>query len=239
MNYSSKEISSAVGVILLLCIFIFTIYINFDTGEKIEEVKEVESIEEEKTKEIAVEPLKRPKTISTSSFSESELASLWKLENIHTDSIVVNHSEDKTYMKLHRELGFTNHNPFRDSVLVEIIGKDRMEELYKDFSPSRYTIYNGIISFQMAHASFQDFSIEHAEVEDFKPAMKEIATLMIDYQIESLTTSSELGNFTKIVLKDGREIFLIKKDAEIVEQSYQEIIENAIFLNDSTKIVYP
>ncbi|WP_375560143.1 hypothetical protein ACE193_20865 [Bernardetia sp. OM2101] len=236
---SSNKVSSIIGFLLLTGIVGFTVFINFFSEEPTEEIEKatVEAILED-TLEVSY----------NRSFTENDLANFWKLENIHTDSVTINLEENRTYMKIYRELSFTEFNPFRDSTLIEILGKDEMCRLYKDFSLSRYRIYNGIISFKHIEekadssskeptAFFKEFHIHHTEAEDFALAMAEIANTIIDYQIKSITTLPEGGNFTQIEFKDGRKLFLIKENAEILNDSCKKIIENADYLNDSTKIL--
>lgn len=242
-NPTSNKLSSIIGFLLLIGIIGFTVFINFFTEKPTEEIKEVESVVLEE------EPVLEDTLVNFDdrSFTANELADFWKLENIHTDSITINLEENRTYMKIYRELGFTKLNPFRDSTLIEILGKEEMRRLYKDFSLSRYRIYNGIISFKhieenqdsssIAPRFFKEFHIHHTEAKDFELAMIEIANTIIDYQIKSITTLPERGNFTQIEFKDGRKLFLIKQKAEILNDSCKKIIKNADYLNDSTKVL--
>ncbi len=248
MRQSLKsKLSSFIGIILLIAIIGFTVFINFFVEEPMEEIKEVENVvfEEEAVLEDTLVNFK------DRYFTETELSDLWKLENIHTDSIVTNEVENRTYMKIYKELGFTKLNPFRDSALIEILGESEMRELFIDVS-SKYTIYNGIISFKHVEQDdvslsntdsfieyFEYFSIEYTKASDFEPAMREIAHLIVKYQIESITTLPEVGNFTKIEFKGGGALFLVKENAEIIDNSYKNTINKARYLNDSTKLVLP
>lgn len=246
-NPSLNKFSSIIGFFLLITVIGFTVFINFFVEEPTEEIKEIENVvfEEEAVLEDTLVNFK------DRYFTENELADFWKLENIHTDSIVTNAVESRTYMKIYKELGFTKLNPFRDSALIEILGESEMRELFIDVS-SKYTIYNGIISFKHIEQDdaslsniessieyFEYFSIEYTKASDFEPAMREIAHLIVKYQIESITTLPEAGNFTKIEFKGGGALFLVKENTEITDNSYKNTINKAHYLNDSTKIVLP
>ncbi len=251
-NPTLNKFSSFLGIALLIFIVAFTIFINFVVEEPTEKIEEIDNfaLEEELVFEDTLALSDTVLDYESRHFMEYELADFWKLENIHTDSITINLIENRTYMKIYRELGFTPMNPFRDSTLLEIIGKEKMKNLYKDFSPTKYRVYNGIISFKHILEEpdssriepiyfFNEFHIHHLEAKDFEAAMNQIANTIVDYQIKSITTSPEAGNFTQIEFKGGKKVFLIKRSDEIVDKSYKEIIMNADYLNDSTKIILP
>lgn len=54
------------------------------------------------------------------------------------------------------------------------------------------------------------------------------------YQINSITT--ELENFTRIELKNGGKVFLIKGSIKVKDSYDRGFLEEAKFLNDSTKL---
>ena len=142
-NSISNKISSFIGIILLLLIIGFTVFINFFIEKPKEKAEEMEDVFIEE--ELALEDTLL--NFEERRFMEYELADFWKLVNIHIDSITMNKTEGRTYMKIYRELRFVELNPFRDSILIKIIREAKMRDLYKNYSPSKYRVYNGIISF--------------------------------------------------------------------------------------------
>lgn len=64
--------------------------------------------------------------------------------------------------------------------------------------------------------------------------LREIGTIFLKYQINSITT--ELENFTRIELKNGEKVFLIRGNIEIKDSYNRGFLEKSKLLNDSTKL---
>ncbi|WP_375560142.1 hypothetical protein ACE193_20860 [Bernardetia sp. OM2101] len=187
-NTLTNKFSSIIGFLLLAGIVGFTVVTNIF----------VQKTEAEARKEHAWEV--KLANSKLEAFQSNDLAKLWKLENLQTDSIKIDYDKKRT--------------------LITIINYGKI-----DFRHS----YNG------KHImTFEDFllkgSVNHKKLTD-------IGSLFVKYQIQSIHTTTELGDFTHINFKDGRSIFLVKKNAKL-EEEYKRILGNAQSLNDSTKLLY-
>jgi hypothetical protein len=208
-NPISNKLTSFIGIILLLGIIGFTVFINFFIEKPIEE------IEEEEAEVVKVtEP-------EFSILDSAELANLWKLEKfgyITTD--LINSSND-----------------------LEPNTKRRLQEAYNNFAQGEFIINYGMLEFKHSYPTNYTTKLEEFHIKEFDfvyyDKLEEIGRLFLKYQIESIVTEPKAGDFTKIELKDGRQLFLIKQNAKIKTEYSQKLIERAEYLNDSTKIIYP
>ncbi|WP_375560137.1 hypothetical protein ACE193_20835 [Bernardetia sp. OM2101] len=127
-----------------------------------------------------------------------------------------------------------NNQPNADSrkVFITAYGRLILEHYYYNFK------YDTDVNIKQDKDTIRKVKVNHFNITT-TDLLKEIGEIFLDYQINSINTNTEHGDFTCIILKDGRQIFLIKKDAEIIEDYYKELIENAESLNDSTKVIYP
>ncbi|WP_338763838.1 hypothetical protein WAF17_20525 [Bernardetia sp. ABR2-2B] len=209
-NQSSNKLSSLIGFLLLIGIIGFTIFTNIP-------IKEVE-------KEF------KP-------FTQNELDNFWELDSIET----------KAGRAIQRERKYSIH--FEKKIKINWDTIKFKIETEKDTTtvirPNDSTYYLGTILFKSkVHREkakpllFQKFRLEYYKSEKDSLFLKRLGKIFLKYQISYITTRSDYGNFTTIKLKDGRKIFLLKKDSEIVE-GYKELLESAEYLNDSTRIIFP
>ncbi|WP_338763836.1 hypothetical protein WAF17_20520 [Bernardetia sp. ABR2-2B] len=227
MNYSSKEVSSAIGILLLMGIIIFTVYINLPTKKEVEDLSEIEE------------------KIDFNSFTEHDLAQLWALEYLNTDSLTIDNTKKRTYIKIDKNL---HYSLVKDSTFNGLL--DFKEKQIKDFykvetNIDEDTIVNyGVISFRNMDYKYGAMKLDAVEISSINGLQTNsakllgIGRLILKYQIQSISTESIYGDFTRITLKDGREIFLIKPNAKI-ETEYQKVIESTELLNDSTRLMLP
>ena len=231
-NSISNKISSFIGIILLLLIIGFTVFINFFSQESGVELKE----EEEEVKEYLV-------------LDSTVLSDLWKLENLR---VKINHYEHRkqTFMSVEKILGTINsksllNNPIFSDMPDSL--KQMVEDVYVDSPKSEGVVKYGILAFKHADQTNEDDMIL---LESFKASspnsvqsdsieLVEIGNVILNYQIQSIETQPEKGNFTQIRLQDGRKVILIKNDPEIIDKFYKQIIKQASYLNDSTKLLLP
>jgi hypothetical protein len=224
MPQSSNKLSSFIGIILLLGIIGFTVFINFFAGEP------VEIIEGEISKE-AEEPY-------FESFSTADVTNFWKLENLHTEITNIDYGERIT------QLSINEIQETLDSLADSEI--KNTEELDKNSFDEEFNLIGGLEFKHANHTntkyynSFKSFEISYFDrIESDSNRLFEIGKLFVNYQIESVTTEPEYGDFTFIHLKDGRRVFLIKNDAEIIgNKYYKKLLDQSEYLNDSTRMTY-
>jgi hypothetical protein len=129
--------------------------------------------------------------------------------------------------------------------------------LYKEFSDSvkllikknyfkeEKMVYCGTLDFKNSYddkkvSTFSDVKIKHIDTATIKTLeLLDIGIIFLKYQITSIETKPQIGNFTTIHLADGREIYLIKENTVLNGDYYKERIKNAEYLNDSTRVIYP
>lgn len=228
MSSSSNKISTFIGIILLLAIVCATVYINFFVEEPVEEVKEEEIVEVE-------EPEYRI-------LNETDLALLWKLKNLHTDSISYN--EEKTYIWLSKFKESSDYNRLENSVYKDF--DDSIKQVIKkNYFEEKKMVYCGTLEFENSHSNevgtlFNDVDIEDIDTTHIKSLeLLDVGIAFLKYQIKSISTKPQIGDFTMIYLADGREIYLIKENTVLNGEYYKERLETAEYLNDSTRVVYP
>lgn len=187
-NPPTNKFSSFIGTSLLIAVIAFTILINVDNKKEEEDLTEIEE-------EIYFEP-----------FTEYDVATFWKLENLQTK--IVSSDDSKTLIKIDKNLEGTSSNSSNKKASVSygtVVFKKADYESQKD----------GVL--------FQDVKIDSLTTNLNKATkLMEIGNIFIDYQIHSVITNVVYGNFTTIYLKDRRQVFLIKEGTEIKGDYYQE-----------------
>ncbi|WP_375560139.1 hypothetical protein ACE193_20845 [Bernardetia sp. OM2101] len=220
-NQSSNKLSSIIGFLLLAGIIGFTVFINFFVGQPIEE-------EFEEEEEVIIE-VEEPKFRALDS---TDLANLWKLEKLHTGLITESKNGEKTVVEIDKIISIED---FRD-----IINSENPDE-FKNFK-QKFIVDYGILSFE--HLGTDKVIIDNIKIEHLKKSvtdsttLKEIGNIYSQYQVQSISTETMHGEFTRVMLKDGREIFLVRAKSKVTEE-YKRVIESADCLNDSTRIMYP
>jgi hypothetical protein len=230
-NQSTNKLSSFIGITLLLVVIGFTIFINFFVEKPIEKIEE-EKIEIVKTEEPQF-----------SNLDSADLANLWKLEKLQTDSIKIDYQELKIHVQVNKNFGYITTELINNSNNLETEEKKRLQEAYDDFAQGEFIIKYGMLEFKHSYPTNYTTKLEKFSFKEVDFAyyykLEEIGNIFLKYQIESIFTESKAGDFTKIELKDGRQLFLIKKDAKIKTQYSKELIERAEYLNDSTRVILP
>ncbi len=207
-NLTINKISSIIGITLLFLVIAFTIFINFFVEEPINQ----QNNKEDSTFEYRV-------------LEEEDLTSLWKLHKLQTKFINISQDKRTTHIHINKNLGITTYSPSNDDI--------------SDDNSINY----GILVFTNSYTKdkltkFEDFRIKYHNFQSIDFAkLNEIGDVFLKYQVASITTQLEAGDFTRINLKDGRSIFLVKRDAKL-EKEYEKILGNAKSLNDSTKVIY-
>lgn len=228
---AQSKLSSIFGIILLISVIGFTIFINFFVE------KPIEKIEEKKNEIVKIE---EPEF---SILDSTDLANLWKLKKMQTDSIKIDYQELRTHIQINKNFGYITTDLINSSNNLETNTKRRLQEAYDNLAQGEFIVKYGMLEFKHSYPTnyttkFEKFYIKEVNfVYHYK--LEEIGRLFLKYQIESIFTESNAGDFTKIELKDGRQLFLIKKDAKIKTQYSKKLIERAEYLNDSTKVIYP
>lgn len=125
--------------------------------------------------------------------------------------------------------------------------KQMLESVYVNNSKNEFVVKYGGLAFQHADYTDEDNKIVLKNVKVISMnsihsdsvKLLEIGNVILKYQIQSITTQPEKGDFTQIELKDGRKIILIKEDTKTAESHYKGILERVEILNDSTKLIFP
>ncbi|WP_375559798.1 hypothetical protein ACE193_19000 [Bernardetia sp. OM2101] len=228
-NLNTSKFSSFIGFLLLIGIIGFTIFINFFDEEQI---KNITQVEEEK---IYFEP-----------FDSTDLVNFWKLEKLQTKT-ATHQALKKTYIFIDKNFGIVNYNPSKDIFYDEIPDsvKQYFKKSYTNNSDKEFIINYGTLEFNNSYDSDNTITFEEVEIKKLNKTsadsakLLEIGSLFLEYQINSIVTSPEYGDFTSIYLKDRRQLFLIKEGTEVKGDFYQKLLEKAEYLNDSTRIVVP
>ncbi len=233
MPQNNTKFSSFIGITLLLILLGFTVYISFFVEKPIEEeIKEAEIVE----------------NTEFQTLDSNDLTNLWKLKNLQTDSMDIDYENKKITLQINKNLEFEQYDSSMNNNLYAQMPdslKEYMSEIYNRVNKYKAIINYGTLDFESSFeerysGTLKDFNIEYFNTNSIDLVqLSEIGNLFLKYQIHFISTQPDLGNFTHIYLKDGREIFLIKKHAEIKDDSYKRIVKNANYLNDSTRIVFP
>ena len=229
MSSLSNKFSSFIGIILLLAIVCATVYINFFVEEPVEEVKEEEIVEVEETK--------------FSILNETDLALLWKLKNLNTDSI--SDYKETTYIHISKLKESSDYDRLESSDVYKDFDDSMKQVIKKNYFEERKMVYCGTLKFKNSHDDkkatlFNDVDIKDIDTTHIKSlALLDIGIIFLKYPITSISTKSQIGDYTSIHLADGREIYLIKENTILNGKYYKERLEMAEYLNDSTRVVYP
>ncbi len=148
------------------------------------------------------------------SMTEKDLENLWKLKNLNTDSININYNKHQTTIRITK------------SIKTDITT-----------NKEKQSINYGTLLFEHFYAigNYNDYKFETVSIygNSIRPDfLRQIGDIFLKYQINSITT--ELENFTRIELKNGGKVFLIKGNIEVKDNT--GFLEEAKFLNDSTKL---
>lgn len=228
-NSNTNKFSSFIGFFLLIAVIGFTVVINFSDEEK---VKNTTQIEEEK--------------LYFESFDSTDMVNFWKLEKLQTKT-TTHQALKKTYIFIDKNFGVVNYDPSKDIFYDEIPNsvKHYFKKSYTNNSDKEFIINYGTLEFNNSYdldntITFEDVEIKKLNTSSADSAkLLEIGSLFLEYQINSIVTSPEYGNFTSIYLKDRRQLFLIRKGTEVKGDFYKKLLENSEYLNDSTRIVVP
>ncbi len=218
-NPLTSKISSIIGIILLLLVIAFTIFINFFVEESVEEIKE-EAVMKKLVSSIEIVEVDSIK-FQSKAFHTKDFIKLCKLKNIHTNYISVGSSTKKAYIDFYEKVSQRRYYPDLNTTIS--YGKLEFENIYP-------TKKKGIF----AYKSFS-IDLENPNVDK----LRRIGSLFLDYQINSVITKYEYGDFTCIYFKDGRRVFLVNKNAKIIDKYYYKLIKEAEYINDSTKVASP
>ncbi|WP_338815750.1 hypothetical protein V9L05_22340 (plasmid) [Bernardetia sp. Wsw4-3y2] len=229
-NPTSNKFSSIVGFLLLIGVIGFTVFINFFVEKPVEEIKEEEEIIETAEPEFSI-------------LDSADLADLWKLEKLQTDSINFHYEKLRKHIQINKNFGYITTELINNSNNLEPNTKRRLQEAYNNFDQGKVIINYGMLDFEYSYPTSYTTKLEEFDIKESDSSyyyqLKEIGVLFLKYQIKSIFTESKAGDFTKIELKDGRQLFLIKQNAEIKTEYSKKLIERAEYLNDSTKVIYP
>jgi len=260
-NPNTSKISTFIGIILLIAVIGFTVFVNQKSPTITKEKEIVEVINQDSTK----------KKIQVKSyfnaFNKEDVENFWKLENFKTDSMHVKKDKDKTSIQIKKIILTTktksyNHvkdeesyNKLNDS--LEIIFRKKYDVNYKKRGfwtshPNIPSITTHIVHYGKLEFSYQNQDdnyygskvFENFEINDSNKKLfnlTEIGDIFIKYQIRKVYTDpEEIGDLTVIVLADGKKIFLIKENASVRGGGYfAELLTGASYINDSTRIVLP
>lgn len=231
MLQPSNKLSSFIGITLLILVIAFTVFINFFVEEPVEEANE-------EKQEIVEEPKFR-------ALNQTDLANLWRLENLQTDSIELRYDKERTYVQI-RELKISSdYNRLKDSGVYKDFSDSIKQVIEQNYFKELKMVYCGALEFKNSYNDkqetiFNDVEIEYIDTTAIKTLeLLDIGIIFLKYQIKSITTKPQIGDFTTIYLADGREIYLIKENTVVNGDYYKERLENAEYLNDSTKILLP
>lgn len=232
-NQSMKKISSFIGITLLITIIIFTVFINFFVKEPIEE------IEEDKIKIVKItDP-------QYSILDSTDLVNLWKLRKLHTDSVKISHNKERTSIQISEFKTSSDYNLLRESGVYDEFDDSIKQLIEITYFEEEKITYCGTLDFKNLYDANNTITFENVEIKKQNSnscdstKLIEIGKLFLKYQIKSIQTKPQIGDFTTIYLRDGRELFLIKENIVLNGDYYKERIKRAKYLNDSTRVIYP
>ncbi|AFM02937.1 hypothetical protein Fleli_0461 [Bernardetia litoralis DSM 6794] len=227
MSSIANKFSSFIGIILLLGIIGFTVFISFFSEEPINQ----QNNKEDSTFEYRV-------------LEEKDLTSLWKLKDLHTNPLTIDPKKPISHIGINKSFKFDQYDSLIGSEMFKKIPDSLkyLSEIFYAGNQLKAIINYGTLS--LKHDSKDNYigtpksiKIKNYDINCIDSVqLMEIGKTLLKYQIHNIST---LEQFTKIDLKDGRKLFLIRKATKIQNDYYRKILENAIYLNDSTRIVYP
>ena len=162
-------------------------------------------------------------------FTEEELNDLWNFEDIDTKT---EHASIVQVSKIIRDTSYVKS--------LSIV--KQWNHSFINDNKEAVCFYGDVILYENDEGASDSKAVGYevnAIQEVYKNYLSELGHLFIKYQIESIDSEMNGWEYTTIHLRDGRRIFLIKKEAEIIENYEKELIENATSINDSTKIIFP
>lgn len=199
-NQSTNKISAFIGIVLLIAIIAFTVFINIPVEEKEKEFKP---------------------------FAQNELNDFWKLDSIETTY------KGESVIEIHKII--------KDKILFDSLKEEQNSNCYFTENENETIYYYGDLAF-LSHdnkSKILGFEVWEESTEENRIYLSNIGHFFTKYNISSVSSASTNWTFTVIDLKDGRKIFLLKKGTVIERNEYQELIEQASFINDSTLIILP
>lgn len=230
---AQSKLSSIFGIILLISVIGFTIFINFFVEKPIEKIEE-EKIEIVKTEEPEFSIL-----------DSTDLANLWKLRKLHTDSVKISHNKERTSIQISEFKTSSDYNLLRESGVYDEFDDSIKQLIERTYFEEEKITYCGTLDFKNRYDVNNTITFENVEIKKQNSnscdstKLMEIGKLFLKYQIKSIQTKPQIGDFTTIYLRDGRELFLIKENIVLNGDYYKERIKRAKYLNDSTRVIYP
>ncbi|WP_291723316.1 hypothetical protein [Bernardetia sp.] len=159
-------------------------------------------------------------------FTKEELEDLWELEGMETqikNSVIKISKVVKDTSKIDSVDAEANWNyTFLDDDIIYYHGHLELFDSDED-------INHEILGFNVGVRDNKSDSI----------FLSKIGHLFVKYQIRAIHSETNNWKYTTIHLRDGRQLFLIKKETEVIDNYYKVLIENAEIINDSTKIIFP
>jgi hypothetical protein len=227
-NPNTNKISTFIGIILLIGIVGFTVFINQKSQTTTEEKEIVEAINQDSTKD------EIPVKSYFNAFNKEDVESFWKLENFKTDSMHVEKDKNTTSIEIKKIILTTktksyNHvkdeesyNKLNDS--LEIIFRKKYGKNYSQGgfwtshpnipSITTHLVYYGKFEFSYQNQDDNHYGskiFEYFEIEDSNKKLfnlTEIGDIFIKYQVRAIHTDpEEIGDLTVIVLADGKKYF--------------------------------
>ncbi|WP_338764368.1 hypothetical protein WAF17_21575 [Bernardetia sp. ABR2-2B] len=228
-----NKLPSLIGFLLLIGIIGFTVYINFFAQEPIEKeaIKSHEAVEIEQPQYRVLD--------------STDLAALWKLKNLQTDSIRLSIDKTRTNIQINELRASSDYILLKESGVYDELNDSVKELIQKNYFEETKMGYYGTLSFKNSQDKkqeniFEDFYMKDTRIIPVKSLkLRDVGNMFLEYGIKSIQTKPQIGDFTIIYLRDGREIFLIKENITINGDYYKERLESAEYLNDSTRVVLP
>lgn len=219
MPQTSNKTSSFIGIILLLLVIGFTVFMNFSSKDSARVIEKIQLDE-------GYEP-----------FDSVDLVNFWKLEGIDTKLLESESIDDGTYIQINKKITNQKYIIPPDSVLNKL--SDSIQQFYKKEidKSSLYTFMVNYGELQFKNSNRGDFRMVKENHNSVK--LNEIGNIFLKYYINSISTDDKYGDFTTINLDDGRKIMLIRQNVNIKDAYHRKISEEAHYLNDSTKIRFP
>lgn len=218
-NPSTNKFLSSIGIILLISIIGFTVFINFSSKDSARVIEKIQLDE-------GYEP-----------FDSVDLVNFWKLEGIDTKLLESESIDDGTYIQINKKITNQKYIIPHDSILVQL--DSSLQEFFKT-KIENSTLYTFSVPYgeiQFKNSNRGEFTIVEKNHNSVK--LNEIGNIFLKYYINSISTDDKYGDFTTINLDDGRKIMLIRQNVKIKDAYHRKISEEAHYLNDSTKIRFP
>ncbi|WP_338815746.1 hypothetical protein V9L05_22320 (plasmid) [Bernardetia sp. Wsw4-3y2] len=229
MPQTSNKFSSIIGIVLLIAVIGFTVFINFFVDKSINQ----QNNKENSAFEYIV-------------LEERDLISLWKLKDLDTNPLTIDPKKPISHIGINESFKFEQYDSLISSEMFKKIPDSlkHLSEIFNEGNQQKAIINYGTLS--LKHDSKGNYigTPESIKIKNYdinfidSTQLMEIGKMLLKYQIDNISTPTS-EQFTKIDLKDGRKLFLIRKAIKIQDDYYRNILGNAIYLNDSTRIIYP